>query len=83
MLLGRSLGKRHLINGIRRYSTAFLNQQTQDSRIDNGVRVVSESKPGQTAAISVVVNTGSGHETIENNGVAHFLEHLAFKVFIY
>jgi len=43
------------------------------------MQVATESKKGQTAAISVVVNTGSGHENQTNNGIAHFLEHLAFK----
>ena|SRR3990167_10946988 len=50
--------------------------------LPNGIRVVTESKPRQTAAIGVFVNTGSAHETEKNNGVAHFLEHLAFKVII-
>jgi len=52
---------------------------TQETTLQNGIRVASEAKAGQTAAISVIVNTGSGHETEKNNGIAHFLEHLAFK----
>ena len=53
---------------------------THLTALESGVRVITEAKSGQTAAISVVVNTGSGHENERNNGIAHFLEHLAFKV---
>lgn len=36
--------------------------------------------PGlQSAAIGVWVSAGGRHETLEQNGIAHFLEHMAFK----
>lgn len=57
--------------------------QTNVSTLPSGLRVVSETDPAQkyeTSTIAVVVNTGSSYETAKNNGVAHFLEHLAFKV---
>lgn len=44
------------------------------------MQVATESKPGQTAVIALFVNAGSLYENQHNNGVAHFLEHLAFKV---
>ncbi|KMW59546.1 Mitochondrial processing peptidase-like protein [Candidatus Rhodobacter oscarellae] len=47
---------------------------------DNGFRVVTEYMPGlKSAAIGVWVMAGGRHERIEQNGIAHFLEHMAFK----
>nr|MCU0856695.1 insulinase family protein [Paracoccaceae bacterium] len=52
-------------------------------RIDslpNGVRVVTERMEGlKSAAIGLWVNVGGRHERLEQNGIAHFLEHMAFK----
>ena len=46
----------------------------------NGLRVVTERMPGfGSAALGVWIQAGSRHETAEQNGVAHFLEHMAFK----
>src|SRR6056297_2942317 len=46
----------------------------------NGLRIVSEFMPGlQSAAIGVWVLAGGRHETADQNGIAHFLEHMAFK----
>ncbi|MEM6588668.1 MAG: pitrilysin family protein [Pseudomonadota bacterium] len=48
--------------------------------LDNGFRVVSEPMPGlQSAAIGVWVLAGARHEAAQQNGIAHFLEHMAFK----
>jgi len=49
------------------------------TRLPNGIRVVTEEYPGETATVGVWVGAGSVYETEKNNGVAHFLEHLAFK----
>ena len=49
-------------------------------RLENGVRVVTEHMPGlQSASLGVWVNAGGRHERVEQNGIAHFLEHMAFK----
>lgn len=46
----------------------------------NGLRVISDSREGmQTTAVGVWVDAGARYETIANNGVAHMLEHMAFK----
>jgi len=46
----------------------------------NGFRVVSENMPAlQSASIGIWVNAGGRHERLEQNGIAHFLEHMAFK----
>ncbi len=52
----------------------------QQDTLANGVRIVSEHMPGlQSAAIGIWVTAGARHERIEQNGIAHFLEHMAFK----
>ena len=49
-------------------------------RLQNGFRIVTENMPGlKSASIGVWVNAGGRHERIEQNGIAHFLEHMAFK----
>jgi predicted Zn-dependent peptidase len=46
----------------------------------NGLRIVTEHMPGlQSAALGIWVNAGGRHERLEQNGIAHFLEHMAFK----
>jgi len=46
----------------------------------NGLRIVSEHMPGlQSASVGLWVCAGGRHERAEQNGVAHFLEHMAFK----
>ncbi|OBA28509.1 smaller subunit of the mitochondrial processing protease [Hanseniaspora valbyensis NRRL Y-1626] len=50
------------------------------SHLENGVTVVSKKIPDlRTATAGVFIKTGSRAEVHNNNGVAHFLEHLAFK----
>jgi len=46
----------------------------------NGFRVVTEHMPGlKSASIGFWVLAGGRHERIEQNGIAHFLEHMAFN----
>jgi len=48
--------------------------------LPNGFRIVSETMPGlASAAVGIWVEAGARHETADQNGVAHFLEHMAFK----
>ena len=48
--------------------------------LSNGLRVAVEEMPEiKTASIGVWVNVGARFEKEEENGIAHFLEHLAFK----
>jgi predicted Zn-dependent peptidase len=49
-------------------------------RLANGLRVVVEPMPGlRSAAVGVFLTAGGRHERPEQNGIAHFLEHMAFK----
>jgi processing peptidase subunit beta len=52
---------------------------TQITTLSNGFKVVTEPKIGETAAVGVFVKAGSRNETLQDNGVAHFLEHMYFK----
>lgn len=48
--------------------------------LSNGFRIVTERMPGlQSATIGIWVDAGGRDERIEQNGIAHFLEHMAFK----
>ncbi|WP_128515733.1 M16 family metallopeptidase [Tabrizicola thermarum] len=48
--------------------------------LPNGFRIVTEAMPGlQSASVGLWVEAGGRHERPEQNGIAHFLEHMAFK----
>jgi len=52
----------------------------ETTTLGNGFRIVSERMEGlQSAALGIWVGAGGRHERVEQNGVAHFLEHMAFK----
>ena len=53
---------------------------TRLTTLSNGFRIVTEHMPGlQSASAGVWVMAGGRHETAAQNGIAHFLEHMAFK----
>jgi predicted Zn-dependent peptidase len=57
-----------------------VNPAIQVTRLDNGLTVVSETMPRvETVSLGAWVNVGTRHEPASENGVAHFLEHMAFK----
>ncbi len=48
--------------------------------LDNGVRVLTDKMDGvRSAAIGIWVGAGSRNESAEENGSAHFIEHMLFK----
>ncbi len=48
--------------------------------LPNGLRVVSKPMGGlHSATVGIWVNAGGRDERAEQNGIAHFLEHMAFK----
>jgi predicted Zn-dependent peptidase len=52
----------------------------QLTTLSNGLRIVTEHMPDlQSAALGIWVCAGGRHERVEQNGIAHFLEHMAFK----
>ena len=52
----------------------------QTHRLSNGFRIVTENMPGlASTTVGLWVGAGARHETPKQNGIAHFLEHMAFK----
>jgi len=50
------------------------------TRLNNGIHVVTHHMPHlETAALGIWVKAGARDERAEENGIAHFLEHMAFK----
>lgn len=48
--------------------------------LKNGLRVLTIPMPSlESATVLVMVGAGSRYERRENNGISHFLEHMAFK----
>ena len=48
--------------------------------LNNGIRVVTEHIPHvKSVSIGIWVKTGSRDESIEENGISHFIEHMLFK----
>lgn len=46
----------------------------------NGLRILVETVPNvRSVSIGIWVLTGSRNETVDNNGISHFLEHMFFK----
>lgn len=56
------------------------NDSQKITTLQNGLRVATVTMPSvQTASVGVWVDAGARHERPEVNGVAHMLEHMAFK----
>lgn len=49
-------------------------------KLDNGVRIVCEKlQHVRSVSVGIWIAAGSKKETIENNGISHFIEHMLFK----
>ncbi len=54
--------------------------QYQRTVLSNGLRMLTIPMPSfESATVLVMVGAGSRYETKKNNGISHFLEHMAFK----
>ncbi len=52
----------------------------QTTTLANGLKIVSDTVDHlETAALGIWVGTGARHEDASQNGISHFLEHMAFK----
>jgi len=47
--------------------------------LQNGIRLVHYTIPGEVAYCGLVINTGSRDEAADQSGMAHFVEHMLFK----
>jgi predicted Zn-dependent peptidase len=49
-------------------------------KLENGLTIIGElNKSAKSAAVGFFVRTGARDETMQINGVSHFLEHMVFK----
>lgn len=65
------------MNGMNAPSLA---QKAEMARLSNGVVLIADPMPGlASTALSVTVRAGALDETIAEQGLAHLLEHMAFK----
>ncbi|CAG9767882.1 unnamed protein product [Ceutorhynchus assimilis] len=89
--LSQSLGKlpknTNLIKALRKASGVAAEAKqislnvppTKVTTLSNGIRVATEDWGSQTATVGIWIDAGSRYENSKNNGVAHFMEHMAFK----
>ena len=49
------------------------------TKLKNGLTIITDKKKGQKVCIGVLVKAGLRNETDAQNGISHFLEHMAFK----
>jgi predicted Zn-dependent peptidase len=47
--------------------------------LDNGIRLVHHRIPGLVAHCGLIINAGSRDESVQEHGIAHFIEHMMFK----
>lgn len=53
---------------------------TNVTTLDNGLRIVTHAMPHlETISLGAWVGVGARHDPAPENGIAHFLEHMAFK----
>lgn len=70
----------HHVSRSRRGELVKDEMSVRISELPGGLRVVTDSMPGlASVSVGVWVDAGSRHEQPAENGVAHFLEHMAFK----
>jgi len=52
---------------------------TLETKLDNGLTVISIKKDTQIASLHVGVNIGGLYENTSERGISHFIEHMVFK----
>ena len=57
-----------------------MKEDIQETRLDNGLVVLTDRMPGvRSATLGFFFRIGSRHEPAELNGISHFIEHAVFK----
>jgi hypothetical protein len=67
---------------------AFVSQAREErvriTTLPNGIRVVTEAMPHlATASVGIWIGAGTRHEDAAEQGLAHMLEHMAFKALLW
>ncbi len=58
----------------------LINSAIQITKLNSGLTIITEHMDRvETVSFGAYVGVGTRHETAEENGVSHFLEHMAFK----
>ena len=74
------LKRHHPEHGREAERVTSLTGEMSESRLPNGVRVLTERIPGvRSVALGVWVRQGAAHESTEVMGASHLLEHMVFK----
>jgi len=61
-------------------STSTPVRDIEITALANGVRVITEAMPHvRSVSVGIWIGTGSRRETVEENGISHFIEHMLFK----
>ena len=55
------------------------NVKTDTSRLKNGIRIIHRQIDSPAAHFGIILNTGSRDESPDQQGIAHFIEHVIFK----
>ena len=51
----------------------------ETTTLDNGLRIVCQHRPGQVAYCGIAVEAGTRHQSDDESGMAHLIEHMTFK----
>lgn len=49
------------------------------SVLNNGIKIIHRHRAGELSHLALMVNAGMRDEKVDENGLAHFIEHLVFK----
>lgn len=79
LLLPRGLAAATAINPFTYQESLFNVPETKATVLKNGMTVATEDSGIDTCTVGLWIDSGSRFETEKTNGVAHFLEHMAFK----
>lgn len=70
------------VAGRRSLSVSSESPSVQITTLPNKIRVATEATPGHFSSVGLYIDAGSRYESAENSGVSHFLDRMAFKVYI-
>src|ERR1051326_8020284 len=61
-------------------TTSSTVRDVEVTTLANGIRVVTEQMPHvRSVSLGIWIGTGSRRESVDENGISHFIEHMVFK----
>ena len=57
----------------------FEKERISEYTLPNGIKIIHKHRPGAVAHLALMINTGMRDELTNENGLAHFIEHMLFK----